>query len=422
MDKHYSISGQKGTYVAAGDQVVSIGQTEGCRVRVVNRTQYADETFAKIIPNSDKDGWRLVKTTTHWPVLVNGVEMNRVHYLQDNDALEFPNAAFRFNVLPGERKEAAVIHVHSHGRLIWGVVAALALVAAVVGWRIYDTSRENLTASMQEEIEASLFTLRVDSLRLMKGDSVIDSYAYASPPAGTAFLTADSSLVTARHCLEPWLNQLMPYEYSSIPSVSDWPVATALYAETENQLLGEDLFRICSFITLTDEGGGSFSMTSDSFRVNRELDEIVELGSYSSPRYWRSISHRYSRQSMMLGDIACARLDRPGLIPAASASDLSKLLGHKGTRLYFFGHPESAVGGTSLDRRSDELRLPLTEADDAPGRIFMLAHGGDLTPGFSGGPVIVRDGIGFKAVGVISVVDEKNHTRSYSVPTSEIER
>lgn len=74
-----------------------------------------------------------------------------------------------------------------------------------------------------------------------------------------------------------------------------------------------------------------------------------------------------------------------------------------------------------LDFKSDELRLPMEEMAECPWRIFMIAHEGGLTPGFSGGPVIVRNGSGFKAVGVVSVVDAQNSNRSYSVPISELE-
>lgn len=421
MDKHYTITGRKGIYIAGTDRTAIIGQTDGCDMKVINHTPYADEIFAKIVPNREGDGWHLVKVTRHWPISVNGVEINRVHYLNDGDVLDFPNANCRFNIVEGRQDSPAVVHIHKrNGMLLWGIVAAIAVIAAVVGYRIYDTSRENITSAMLAEIEASLFTTRVDSLQLICGDSVAGSYSYASGPTGTAFLTSDSLIVTARHCLQPWLNMVVPHDYAKIPDIREWPVEMALFAETRNQLADSATYRIRSFLTLTDEQGVSFPISSDRFAINYDSDEIVELGSYSTPQYWRSISHRYSRSDMMLGDIAVAKHSEAGRIPLASHDDLPRLLAHKGTRLDFFGHPESGVSGNRLDRQTDELRLPISALETDSTRIFMLAHGGALTPGFSGGPVIVRDGLGFKAVGVISVVDEKNGNRSYSVPTSEI--
>lgn len=421
MDRHYTITGKTGIYSAASDQVMIIGQVDGCDMKIINHTPYSDEIFAKIKPNANGDGWHLVKVTTHWPISVNGVEMNRVHYLEDGDVIDFPNANCRFNIHEGRKTEPSVVHIHKNSKLIWGVIVALIVIAGVVGYRIYDSTREKLTASMIKEIEASLFTTRVDSVLLFRGDSVVDRYAYASCPTGTAFLTTDSLIVTARHCVQPWLNMVLPFEYAKIPSMADWTLRKALFAETQNQLSDSEDYRLVSYLTLTDEQGASFPINSDKFDINYDFDEIVEVGTYNNPQYWRSISHRYSRQSMMLGDIATAKHSEGGKIPLASADDLKRMLSKKGVRLDFFGHPESGVNGSILDHQTDELKLPISELTEEPGHHCMLAHGGALTSGFSGGPVIVRDGMGgFKAFGVISVIDEKNSERSYSVPVSEI--
>lgn len=171
-------------------------------------------------------------------------------------------------------------------------------------------------------------------------------------------------------------------------------------------------------MTLTDENGNSFPISSRSFMINYENDDIVELGNYSETKYWRSISHRYTRRDMMLDDVAVAKYDSAGSIPLATSDEIRDLLAHRNLKLHFFGHPETAVTGSSIDYKSDYLRVRISEEN---GHISVLAHEGGLTQGFSGAPVIVRDGVGFKAVGVASVIDEKNQNRSYSVPTSEVE-
>ena len=421
MDKHYILTGKSGIYTAGSNRVTTIGQIPGCDVLVANRTQYVDVMFAKIIPDKDGRGWHLVRCTRYYPILVNGVELNRVYYLRDGDRLEFPNAAVTFNIREGEQKIPAVTHVHRHGKLLWGILAALVLILASVGYLYYDHNRDSITADMRAEIAESVYILRVDSLQLLRGDSITESYSYASAPTGTAFLTTDSLLVTARHCIEPWLNMVRPAEYARIPSMPDWPVAKALFAETENQLADSALWHIRSFITLTDEKGHSFALSSDNFRIDASLDEIVEVGDYNAVKYWRSISHRYTREDMMLGDVVWARYAKAGTISLATEAELRELL-KPGVRLTFAGHPESAVEGNRLDFKSDELHTPLRDTRGHPGRLFVLAHDGALIHGFSGGPVIVRDGIGFKAVGVISVIDSRNENRSYSVPTSEIRR
>lgn len=418
MDKHFTLTGRNGIYTAGTNRVTVIGQKDGCDLKIINHSQYEDVIFAKIIPNRNGDGWHLVKVSTYYPILVNGIELNRVHFLQDGDNLEFPNAHFRFNIHDGEEFAPSVTHIHKNSKLSWFLAIAIVVIAIVVGYRIYDSQRDNLTESMKHQIEASLFTTRVDSLQLICGDSVIDSYAYASSPVGTAFLTSDSLLVTARHCIQPWLNQVSPEEYSKIPDMTDWPVEKVLFAETSNQLNDSIEYNIISYMTFTDENGDSFCISSIDFLINYDNDDIVELGTYSDTRYWRSISHRYTRRDMMLGDVVAAKFDKAGYIPLASSEDVRRLLAHRNVKLHFFGHPEAAVTGSSIDYKSDNLRVELSEEN---GRISVLAHEGGLTPGFSGAPVIVRDGVGFKAVGVASVIDEKNQNRSYSVPSSEVE-
>lgn len=421
MDKHFTITYKGRILSFPGKSAVVIGQIPGCDVLLPNNTRYEDVVVAKILRDKNGFGWYIVKATDHYPITINGCELNRVHYLNDGDSIETLGQHLRYNVKDGEQTALSVTYIHKNGRAVWGILAAICVILTLVCYQLYDNQRDRITDAMKAEITASIFTIRVDSLQLICCDSVADIYIYASGPIGTAFLTTDSLIVTARHCIQPWLNMVLPQEYADIPKMTDWPIEAALYAETENQMTGEDKWRIISFVTLTNDEGRTLCLSSDNFKMNFDSDEIVELGSYDEPQYWRSISHRYSRRDMMLGDIAMARHDKNGNIALADKSELPTLLSHRGVKLTFAGHPETSVNGSLLDFKSDELRLPLEEMEECDGRICMLAHEGGLTPGFSGGPVIVRDGSGFKAVGVVSVVDEKNGSRAYSVPTSEKE-
>lgn len=420
MDKHFTLTSREGIYAAGSNRPTIIGQTEGCDLLLPNNSPYENRSFAKFDANADGSGWHIVRLDRFADISVNGLKLNCVHYLSDGDSIDIEGHHYRFNVREGEQRAPEVTHVHRGGKMLWGIVALLLLVAASVAYLFWDNNSRTLTDGMRAEVEQSVFLLQVDSLQLLKGDSIIDRYAYASAPTGTAFLSTDSLLVTARHCLQPWLNVVLPADYATLPTVQDWPVRSALLAETNNQLDGTDEWRIRSFATLTDSEGNTLTVNSDDFTIPTELDEIVELGSYSDPQFWRSISHRYSRRDMMLDDVAVMHFGRPGQIPLASGREVRKLL-HPGVKLTFVGHPESSVVSNALDFQVDELHHPLREYEELPGRLFMLGHDGALIHGFSGGPVLVRDGLGFKAVGIISVVDERNKNRSYSVPISEIE-
>ena len=421
MDKHFILTSKTGIYTAGSTRITTIGQTEGCDIRIPNHSPYIDVIFGKILLNRDCEGWHLVKTTTYYPIRINGIEMKRVHYLSDGDNIEVDNHIYRFNIHDGKQSTPTVTHINNNGKLIWSMAISIALIICMICYQFYDNRRENITESMRDEIEKSLYSVRVDSLQLLDCDSIIETYTYASSPSGTAFLTNDSLLITSRHCLQPWLNQILPHDYAKIPSINDWSVKKALFSETENQLSGTNRYRIISYLTFNNKTDESFSISSDEFIMNYALDDIVELGDYNNPQYWRSISHRYSRCDMMLGDVAIAKIDRKGSIPMASVEDLHRLLNKRGVTLTFAGYPEAGVTGNNLDFKVDELRLPISELTDSDRRLFLLAHEGGLTPGFSGGPVLIRDGINYKAVGVISVIDERNGNRAYSVPTSEIE-
>lgn len=421
MEKHFSLTGKNSVFRFPADRTVLIGEVEGCDVKLPNYSEYEDSIVAKIVRNRDGEGWHLVRTDHDADLKVNGSTVNRVVYLQDGDLIDAGGHHFKFRIEEGEKKEPSVYNIGTSGRALWLVGSLVIILAVLFGGYVYFEKSATLTDSQKTEIENSLLTTRVDSLQLLHGDSIVDNYVYASGPVGTAFLTRDSLIVTARHCIEPWLNTVLPEDYGTLPSVTDWPVAAALKAETANQLSGAEDWKIVSYITLTDEEGNSFTLNSEDFRVNRNFDDLIELGSYDAPMYWRSISHRYTRSDMMLGDVAAARFDRGGSIVLANGDDIRRLLDKKGVKLSFFGHPEAAVTGNRLEYKTDELRLKLSELPDLPGRLFLLAHEGALSPGFSGGPVLVRDGMGYKAVGVVSVTDDRNGYRSYSVPTSELE-
>ena len=90
---------------------------------------------------------------------------------------------------------------------------------------------------MIKKSENSVVQIKTDSVFLLAynkttGDTLhIDSCEYMV--SGTAFITDDSLLVTARHCVEPWLNvDSIPADSSKIESL---PVKWALMAETRNQ-------------------------------------------------------------------------------------------------------------------------------------------------------------------------------------------
>lgn len=418
MDKHFTLTSHDSRYTGSSSQKeMSVGQTEACDLRIANPSPYADRVAAKIALNRDGQGWHMVRIG-QFPISVNGLAVNRVHYLEDGDLIDFGGGErYRFHIVEGEQDKPSLTVVRHSGRAMWSLAVSGVLIACVALWIAMHNSENKLSDSQIADIEQSLVKIETVEVAIMDGDSVVRSHSLVNHPVGTAFITDDSLLVTARHCVEPWLNIVKPMEIADIPDMADELVKMALEVETHNQLSDSLELELVAHLTLTYPDGSTRQMNTRDFKIDRSRDEIVELGDYDTDLFWRNISHRHGRSDMMLGDVAMARAGHAGKISLADEQELREIMKPR-TRLIFFGFPHSEQGATRPDHVSDELRQELSLTDD--GHIFMLAHGGQLVPGYSGGPVIANADGECRAVGVISVLDAKNSTRSYSVPSSQI--
>ena len=160
----------------------------------------------------------------------------------------------------------------------------------------------------------------------------------------------------------------------------------------------------------------------------------MAFGDYEHQYFWRSLKVRPHRTDMMLGDIACLPLNMgvvgpleqtnipKGTIQLATKEDMLALCKKDGRALVILGSPDGSLEGQYIEKSKDELRQAVRFADDGyPATV--LSHNGEITPGFSGGPVLTKRGVfGWCAIGVISASDKKNDNRCYSVPVTEIER
>ncbi len=417
MDKHFTLTSGSNVFSSGSACDVLIGQNIGCDVRIENRTPYIDRPAAKISPDCGGEGWHIVRLSD-MDISINGEALKRIHYLADGDVIDFGGRdRYRFKIAEGHSAANSVTIVRRNGIYAWVLGFIAIAIAGTAAWYAGFANRGQLTESQLADAATSLLRTEVDSVCMWRGDSLLETYRLSAKAVGTAFVTTDSLIVTARHCVEPWLNSVRPEEISDIPDIDDRLVQMALAAETESQLYGDDAIRLVAYLTLTDSRGRKTHMRSTDFATNTLRDEIVELGDFATDLYWRSIAHRHGRADMMLGDVAVAKTDTAGLIALAKPKVLAdKLKTH--TPLTFIGFPQSEHSGEDAEAETDRLRQPISHIDD--GAIFMLAHGGRLAPGYSGAPVLIRDGSGFAAVGIVSVLDAKNGHRSYSVPVTEI--
>ena len=413
---------QKDEFLSASGNQVRIGQKEDCDVRLPNKGPYADELFAVIKPSQTGRDWQIVPMSGNVQTLVNGVPVNLTHYLSSGDRIRFSetDAELSFEVREDDKHGTGTVLYSALSRrmirLLSGVAAAVVLLLSLgilhtpfMGWR----EREALRNAAE-----SVFIVEADSVYYVQSCAGAEKIIRRSPIAsqsglvvrGTAFLTTDGRLITARHCVEPWLNYKELY---GSPTRLPEPVSWAMEAETWNQMHASDtsFYLVSSIRIYTHSKKYLKTVRSKDFIFNRSRDEIVEFGDYIKEEYWRSITGRFNRSDMMLGDITVLPdFGRKGSIRLVPEKKMASWL-RPGTALHFMGFPSRIV-----DRMESRGGKVISEYE--PGH--MISHDGNLDHGFSGGPsLMVHRGKAY-AVGVVSTYDKDSRNCIYSVPITEL--
>ena len=405
--------------VSAADNLIRIGQREDCEVRLPNQGDYADELFAVIKPVQTGDSWLVIPVSPFVKTLVNGSEAGLCYYLKSGDHIAFTDSEDEivFEIRKGDYDGTLNFGTDRLSRR-WAqaLSIAVAFVALFTVYAVFAPSiREKRIASALDAADCSIFKINADSVFLVRAiaeeETIVRRAAVSTP--GTAFLTVDGDLITARHCIEPWLNYSdygkMTGEGSDLPN----PAQFALFAESYNWLHDNDTsYRVVSKCSLFDSSGAWVKdILSDDFSCDRSRDDILELGDYSNTLFWRSISAGFGRKDMMMGDIAVIRsFGSPGKIQVLPEDRMLQLL-TAGRKLFFRGFP---VRHQNAGMEKMEKSL-LT--DYVPGR--MISHG-DVEHGYSGSPALIVEKGRVFAVGVLSTLDDGGTGCAYSVPVTEI--
>jgi V8-like Glu-specific endopeptidase len=424
--------------------VLHIGQTDYCEARLVNETPFEDAVLAVIRPQEGAEGWVLVPVSPYkeHEVRVGGTLVDCLHLLRDGDRISFAGSRqeLLFNIHHDSdylAKGITPVKVTGMSRWTKVMMVALPLLLALLGWAYLDRRnalKEGLTTAMREEAELSVFQLKVDTIKLVyieRGDTTVLESCADIQSAGTIFLTTDNRLITARHCLEPWLNR-EPALNSDTSKIEVPYVRWALRAETYNQTMDDgtemQVITCCSVNEGGKRGGFLCHVNSTQFHFDRSRDVLQVLGTFEEEYCWRSISPRYNNSRMMLGDIAYMEVPEglleshpQGTIRLASDQQLTRLLGKKERALTVLGFPAKTTQ-TNIEMRQGSLSQPFEF--DAEGRaVSVIDYTGEVVEGFSGGPVLVRDWLhGFYVVGVVSGFDAINGSNHYAVPVSEIQK
>lgn len=439
--QYYSLRWKGGDFrsdghLDASENTVRIGQRHDCDVLLPNDGPYADELFAVIRPAKSADGWQIISNSEFVQTYVNGSPVCINHYLRSGDRISFSetSAEIIFEVRKGEN--TGTNRFTSMSRRLIALVACLA--ALSIGLSIYAIIHNSIMESRKraalEQAKESVFKLTVDSVYYVStiaDTSVVLRRSRASGESGmvlvgSAFLSTDGLLITARHCIEPWLNDnrlfTSDFQHVSMPECVAWAIESETYNQTHDN---DTVYRLVSRCTIEGPDGslvGKYSSTD--FKYDNSRDEIVETGGYDHVNYVRSITGRSNRSDMMLGDIAVLRMDgKTGTILIPDEKEMSRML--KDNAEFSFRGYSSEYNMSSQD--TPDYGKGSLKKGYIPGQ--MIAHDGDITYGYSGSPaLVVKNGHAY-AVGVVSTYDANDKKDSdkvmhccYSVPITEIKR
>ena len=433
---------RRGDTVCNGSKPLNIGQGVSCNVQLPDSDMYEPQVYATILKKEDGDCWYLVRRTDCHKVTINGVAVYAAQILQSGDKLSFSDdtiyTELQFEIFDyGEYDASSVIvyKKHKSSRLIV-IAVLLTLLLCVVGmacWMIATSPQKSIRQMDMTVYNQDVYRLTVDALYLVcdyETDGrwcrdTIEAVSLEKYAVGSAFLTENGLLVTARHCLEPWLNDV-EWDGSDDFGKMSPEVRLAVKAATSNELEEGRRYAVLSHCIVSN-GQDRYELNSENFCMDKSRDLVIRLGSNEHPLYWRSIIPVASRREMELGDYAYMKSDSlqgHSKIALATAKDFGKLgIQGNGREIEVMGHPVDDNGteevkivrGSLMSVKNDDDGRHLTE-----GCMQMNAQ---INPGNSGGPVFALIDGKVKVIGIVSKVDSHaDQGVFWAVPVTEVQR
>lgn len=418
------------------NKVLHIGETADCGIRFESG-EYEPERYASIVENKDGKSWRLIQRSQHIKTKIAGSgDFGYVHQLKDGDVITFEGQdielEFHTHYDGSYGKEGFIIeHIvieqpKSKNLLLFGSIAAV-LILGLLGFILYNYWHRDIRYKDIKDFEKSVFLVRVDSIQwiaVSRGDTTLikpTANMEGCAPVGTAFLTKNGKLITARHCIEYWISEDvddMP-KTRELNDVKKW----AIFSETFNYLKEESvdsvqMLRVFFSICAPGENGRelfSFRSTDPCVHINRSRDGRLEFGDYDNIYYWRSIQPSPYDLERELGDIVCIDVDTTGVIELADTTMIAEL--NQSSSIGILGLPGNLAErnikhalGHIMENRSDSIGVNPDIQFDA-----------NITHGFSGGPVFIKVKDGLVVAGVVSKIDTENGIYKKAVPVTEID-
>lgn len=410
---------QNGETIRLANRIVNIGETADCDVRYEAGGQ-APVYYASIVRADDGQGWRIVSRSQYADIIILGKgSAGFGKQLADGDIIQFGEQPMRLCF----QTVSQPLHAQrpTHNILIMAALLALTAIAVAAALAL------NRNADISEQdvlpLEEAICLVQVDSVcQVLATDSAEVNVKPAKvlageAPTGTAFLTTDGRLVTARHCVEYWLgsNLDLTRKFAALPEdcIERWAIETETFNQehdADSTMLLRVFFSVYNFL-----GEKKFSFASTDRRVHmpKERDGIFVLADFSHEYYWRSIRPYFANRRMALDDILWIdSVAETGKVQLATTEQMKAA--RRGTRLMVCGYPMTGTGDRQVMFASGTIKR------DWPGGEENLFFESNINHGFSGGPVLMRQGGRIVAVGVVSCVDSvSSGLFKWAVPVTE---
>lgn len=423
----------KGDVLKTTNKVINIGETADCIIRYENG-RYESELYASIIENEDGQSWRLVQRSPFVKTKIAGMgNIGYVYQLQDGDVISFEGQEMEleFHVhFDSFFGKSGIVVEQRTNKFIYSFIIAMLVIAAGAITTLYFRSKPDVISFDElEQFLPSIYIIKVDSVQWVQTKSDTDSiirtkYLKDEGAVGTAFLTKDRKLITARHCIEYWIGNNVDMTTKtkdmSDDDVNKWVILAEKYmVEREDQNVLQQLRVYFSIYSphVPDEPIMSLCSTDSCVHINKYHDGFLELGDFSDTYYWRTVIPYYGNDlERELGDFTYIDVDQTGTIELADSAMIAQI--KQSDPIAVLGHPNISSGkkttyalGKITESRNDTTIQP------SPDILFDA----NITHGFSGGPVFIRANGKIVAAGAVSKIDTDNGIYKKAVPVTEIQ-
>lgn len=409
---------------------LSIGQQPSANIKIPCNEDVMPQCFCLIVEKGSGKEWQLIRKSDFYPVKVNGVDVDFICNLNDGDSISVTDADFSFKIHNDDNYAEGQGLVHAGAKkkrwqiLLW-CCSLVAVLAISIGYQKINENMTHFTSADNSDVKQSVYKIVVSDIILQMHTPAdadgayvdVDTYEPDSVSIGTCFFTEDSLCVTARHCVQPWVDFS---GWSDNTTIMDLPqdVFWAVLAERSQMEQADTLYRVVSRCKVMDGDSCIYEFTSDECNFNMSRDIIARMGNERLP--WRIIYPLYSRKNVELGDFTFVKTSRRGALSLATDEYLSSISNEEKAERRIYGYPKTNNGNLWEYQDIANISIPERDEDGYFSRCIQLTVNG--TSGYSGAPVIEKKNGTMMVVGIFSKMDDfvDNKNTFYAVPATEV--